>query len=119
MRAPGQQLSSIKNEVYGDQCNWLRPRFLLTFFFLFARRPPRSTLFPYTTLFRSLEVAAGVIVAGWLLASGRLARAPGQDAPRASTLRSTTIFALVVLAVALTAGTLGYVRLAQIGRAHV
>ncbi len=47
-----------------------------------------------------LEVAAGVIVAGWLLASGRLARAPGQDAPRASTLRSTTIFALVVLAVA-------------------
>src|SRR3989442_458343 len=62
-----------------------------------------------------LEVAAGVIVAGWLLASGRLARAPGQDAPRASTLRSTTIFALVVLAVALTAGTLGYVRLAQVG----
>src|SRR3989442_8477544 len=62
-----------------------------------------------------LEVAAGVIVAGWLLASGRLARAPGQDAPRASTLRSTTIFALVVLAVALTAGTLGYVRLPQVG----
>src|SRR5690349_23853146 len=23
-------------------------------FFLFARRPPRSTLFPYTTLFRSI-----------------------------------------------------------------
>src|SRR2546430_8445616 len=28
------------------------PRFLL-FFFLMIRRPPRSTLFPYTTLFRS------------------------------------------------------------------
>src|SRR5256885_17205593 len=27
------------------------------FFFLMIRRPPRSTLFPYTTLFRSLEVA--------------------------------------------------------------
>src|SRR5260370_37699559 len=26
------------------------------FFFLMIRRPPRSTLFPYTTLFRSLEV---------------------------------------------------------------
>src|SRR5690606_40807526 len=26
---------------------------LLFFFFLMARRPPRSTLFPYTTLFRS------------------------------------------------------------------
>src|SRR5258708_33532478 len=27
---------------------------LLYFFFLMIRRPPRSTLFPYTTLFRSL-----------------------------------------------------------------
>src|SRR5688572_31931834 len=33
-------------------------RFILTspFFFLMIRRPPRSTLFPYTTLFRSVEV---------------------------------------------------------------
>src|SRR2546427_4757608 len=30
------------------------PRVLL-FFFLMIRRPPRSTLFPYTTLFRSLH----------------------------------------------------------------
>src|SRR3989442_15792732 len=28
-------------------------RYLLFFFFLMIRRPPRSTLFPYTTLFRS------------------------------------------------------------------
>src|SRR5438067_13826536 len=28
------------------------------FFFLMLRRPPRSTLFPYTTLFRSLEPLA-------------------------------------------------------------
>src|SRR2546430_12572610 len=27
------------------------------FFFLMIRRPPRSTLFPYTTLFRSLGMA--------------------------------------------------------------
>src|SRR6266581_235750 len=27
---------------------------LLVFFFLMIRRPPRSTLFPYTTLFRSV-----------------------------------------------------------------
>src|SRR2546430_11317593 len=26
------------------------------FFFLMIRRPPRSTLFPYTTLFRSLKI---------------------------------------------------------------
>src|SRR5438309_8542772 len=29
--------------------------FAVLFFFLMIRRPPRSTLFPYTTLFRSLE----------------------------------------------------------------
>src|SRR2546428_5559017 len=27
-----------------------------TFFFLMIRRPPRSTLFPYTTLFRSVRL---------------------------------------------------------------
>src|SRR2546426_5992330 len=27
---------------------------IMSFFFLMIRRPPRSTLFPYTTLFRSL-----------------------------------------------------------------
>src|SRR5438045_5636422 len=32
---------------------------LLSFFFLMLRPPPRSTLFPYTTLFRSREHRAG------------------------------------------------------------
>src|SRR5438552_14184402 len=31
----------------------------LSFFFLMIRRPPRSTLFPYTTLFRSSPAWAG------------------------------------------------------------
>src|SRR3712207_9298182 len=31
------------------------------FFFLMIRRPPRSTLFPYTTLFRSVELAVTLI----------------------------------------------------------
>src|SRR5258705_1771410 len=31
--------------------------FILSFFFLMIRRPPRSTLFPYTTLFRSPKLA--------------------------------------------------------------
>src|SRR3712207_8438815 len=49
---------------------------LCFFFFLMIRRPPRSTLFPYTTLFRSglggatklspLAVAAGLSAAGVL-----------------------------------------------------
>src|SRR6267142_3509437 len=30
--------------------------FLFLFFFLMIRRPPRSTLFPYTTLFRSIDL---------------------------------------------------------------
>src|SRR4051794_41627392 len=40
----------------------------LLFFFLMIRRPPRSTLFPYTTLFRS----------GWLLHGVALGR-PGRE----------------------------------------
>src|SRR5260370_34009366 len=36
--------------------------FLSDFFFLMIRRPPRSTLFPYTTLFRShCAVASGSV----------------------------------------------------------
>src|SRR2546430_3623464 len=31
----------------------------ILFFFLMIRRPPRSTLFPYTTLFRSTGTAVG------------------------------------------------------------
>src|SRR2546430_13135123 len=30
------------------------------FFFLMIRRPPRSTLFPYTTLFRSITTATAI-----------------------------------------------------------
>src|SRR3712207_8065211 len=32
---------------------------MIFFFFLMIRRPPRSTLFPYTTLFRSAVKAGG------------------------------------------------------------
>src|SRR5205823_15107942 len=31
---------------------------IFSFFFLMIRRPPRSTLFPYTTLFRSTTIVA-------------------------------------------------------------
>src|SRR2546427_6545520 len=38
--------------------------FFLFFFFLMIRRPPRSTLFPYTTLFRSDALARiGFVIA--------------------------------------------------------
>src|SRR5205085_10093115 len=35
------------------------PLLFIFFFFLIIRRPPRSTLFPYTTLFRSLVLGFG------------------------------------------------------------
>src|SRR6266480_7326478 len=38
--------------------------FLFCFFFLMIRRPPRSTLFPYTTLFRSRRPARYGTAAG-------------------------------------------------------
>src|SRR5256885_16278770 len=34
------------------------------FFFLMIRRPPRSTLFPYTTLFRSLSMTGQWLASG-------------------------------------------------------
>src|SRR2546422_692386 len=39
------------------------------FFFLMIRRPPRSTLFPYTTLFRSRSARCGLRGWGWSPAS--------------------------------------------------
>src|SRR6202041_3686885 len=49
------------------------------FFFLMIRRPPRSPLFPYTTLFRS---------SGNLMSSRWLVRLPGASKPVRSNARS-------------------------------
>src|SRR2546430_7640452 len=38
--------------------------FFFFFFFLMIRRPPRSTLFPYTTLFRSLTAPGPLLALG-------------------------------------------------------
>src|SRR2546427_449204 len=40
--------------------------FFVFFFFLMIRRPPRSTLFPYTTLFRSALFASGPLLSDGL-----------------------------------------------------
>src|SRR2546425_2117717 len=44
------------------------------------RRPPRSTLFPYTTLFRSVPVVAAV--PGWEEEEHAVRRDPRRDPPR-------------------------------------
>src|SRR2546426_9767407 len=41
------------HQYYAFLCYMLCPHLYSFFFFLMIRRPPRSTLFPYTTLFRS------------------------------------------------------------------
>src|SRR5438034_11607225 len=41
-------------DIYTYTTNILPNRYLLLFYILMIRPPPRSTLFPYTTLFRSL-----------------------------------------------------------------
>src|SRR5256885_9769243 len=41
---------------------------LSSFFFLMIRRPPRSTLFPYTTLFRSLGADGAISGMGSVVA---------------------------------------------------
>src|SRR2546430_15060017 len=49
---PRYQQASIKLQQ-PNICQSPDSSLLLFFFFLMIRRPPRSTLFPYTTLFRS------------------------------------------------------------------
>src|SRR5204863_10219038 len=53
-----------------------------SFFFLMLRRPPRSTLFPYTTLFRSLDAASLRAGVARLLEQPSLGRALATEARR-------------------------------------
>src|SRR4030043_1781853 len=41
-------------DILRSYCVLLLKNFSIIFFFLMIRRPPRSTLFPYTTLYRSM-----------------------------------------------------------------
>src|SRR5260370_10111071 len=45
----------------------------LLFFFLMIRPPPRSTLFPYTTLFRSVDLGRAILLAAIYFAAAKLA----------------------------------------------
>src|SRR5256885_13592224 len=50
---------SVASPLSNSVCNFsysANPPTFLFFFFLMIRRPPRSTLFPYTTLFRSSRI---------------------------------------------------------------
>src|SRR5690348_17764588 len=58
----------------------------LMFFFLMIRRPPRSTLFPYTTLFRSLAGDAGSLQ---LLSGHHLLNQVGSEDRKSTRLNSS------------------------------
>src|SRR2546422_11532971 len=66
---------------------------LLSFFFLMIRRPPRSTLFPYTTLFRSLPLGANRLRGGSRGAGHRGRAAAGQPLGSASLRDAMTVAA--------------------------
>src|SRR3712207_7457046 len=61
----------------------------IVFFFLMIRRPPRSTLFPYTTLFRS-RLTPEISIRSPFFASSRRMAAPSRtsDAPVRATMAS-------------------------------
>src|SRR5205823_14419133 len=56
---------------------------LLSFFFSRIRRPPRSTLFPYTTLFRSDAARRSVARRAHRGSAARARRSGGGDPPAA------------------------------------
>src|SRR5258707_3818668 len=58
------------------------------FFFLMIRRPPRSTLFPYTTLFRSLPLDVVELEPGAALASDHVEDGVGRSEEHTSELQS-------------------------------
>src|SRR5271168_3203282 len=64
------------------------PRTVANLFFLMIRRPPRSTLFPYTTLFRSLAVFVQNIVGGEDFPAHRLTIAGVRSEEHTSELQS-------------------------------
>src|SRR3712207_7429132 len=77
---------------------------MIVFFFLMIRRPPRSTLFPYTTLFRSRgrrvrDQPAGGEPAPPRAARQRLRHRPGRGHPDRKSTRLNSSHANISYAV--------------------
>src|SRR2546421_1471604 len=65
--------------------------FFFFFFFLMIRRPPRSTLFPYTTLFRSVETSGFITFTATLRGGWRSAARNTRAIPPAPDRKSTRL----------------------------
>src|SRR6266487_4736923 len=66
-------------------CFLTKIKIIVLFFFLMIRRPPRSTLFPYTTLFRSPRERIAALAPTRDSAGRRRRRPPGRRGDRKST----------------------------------
>src|SRR5476649_3026185 len=67
----------------------------VVFFFLMIRRPPRSTLFPYTTLFRSRFVA--LVVTPLFVCGGPERRKPDRKSTRLNSSHTVISYAVFCL----------------------
>src|SRR6478736_9403100 len=68
----------------------------IIFFFLMIRRPPRSTLFPYTTLFRSRHHQRPDVI-GAAVIGGHLVRAEDRKSTRLNSSHSQISYAVFCL----------------------
>src|SRR5260221_13236767 len=107
---PLRSLSAVSNRLPHSYNIFTLHQYLL-FFFLMIRRPPRSTLFPYTTLFRSLD---------WLTGLCLLFRSP---CACAALLMRASNFVFQEFSMTghktLKMGLIAAALIAEIGRAHV
>src|SRR2546430_16405282 len=89
---------TIECMIIMRQRTWLVLARCEAFFFLMIRRPPRSTLFPYTTLFRSQWVLLVVLVAGTAaLAAPQLLRGRDRKSTRLNSSHSQISYAVFCL----------------------
>src|SRR2546430_12701427 len=77
-------------------CQQLHPIQHILFFFLMIRRPPRSTLFPYTTLFRSL-ICVQVAWEPWKIALPLSVSATDRKSTRLNSSHSQISYAVFCL----------------------
>src|SRR3990167_365352 len=68
---PGRRFAASRSEEHTSELQ-SQSNLVCPLFFLMIRRPPRSTLFPYTTLFRSLRQATGLVLQAFGCGGGLL-----------------------------------------------
>src|SRR3712207_9421151 len=83
----------------------------VVFCFLMIRRPPRSTLFPYTTLFRSVQPV--------LLTLDRESEQAAESLGATPWVTFRRVILPSLMPAVLSGGALAFARALEIGRAHV